>query len=82
MGTSYLFNKLLAVRKVQGVTRQPVSCHFQFLLSYDAFLRETFAAHNKRRNGVSDDLVAMKELQPTRIEDFRRERDVLRHIEG
>ena len=42
--------------------------------AYAAFLREIFAARNKRRVGVGDDLAAMKELPPMRIEDFRRER--------
>lgn len=42
--------------------------------AYDTFLREIFAARNKRRTGVGDDLAAMKELPPMRIEDFRRER--------
>lgn len=42
--------------------------------AYEAFLREIFAARNKRRTGVGDDLAAMKELPPMRIEDFRRER--------
>lgn len=42
--------------------------------SYDAFLREIFAARNKRRSNLGDDLRGMKELPPMRIEDFRRER--------
>jgi hypothetical protein len=42
--------------------------------SYDAFLREIFAARNKRRTNLGDDLRGMKELPPMRIEDFRRER--------
>lgn len=42
--------------------------------SYDAFLREIFAARNKRRTHLGDDLRGMKELPPMRIEDFRRER--------
>lgn len=42
--------------------------------AYEAFLREIFAARNKGRTRVSDDLAAMKELPPMRIEDFRRER--------
>lgn len=42
--------------------------------AYEAFVREIFAARNKRRTGVGDDLAAMKELPPMRIEDFRRER--------
>lgn len=41
---------------------------------YDAFLREIFAARNKRRTNLGDDLRGMKELPPMRIEDFRRER--------
>lgn len=42
--------------------------------SYEAFLREIFAARNKRRTSLGDDLRGMKELPPMRIEDFRRER--------
>lgn len=42
--------------------------------SYEAFLREIFAARNKRRTALGDDLRGMKELPPMRIEDFRRER--------
>lgn len=45
--------------------------------SYEAFLREIFAARNKRRTALGDDLRAMKELPPMRIEDFRRERVVV-----
>ncbi len=41
--------------------------------SYDAFLETIFAARNKRRTALGDDLRAMKELPPLRIEDFRRE---------
>jgi len=40
---------------------------------YEAFLREIFAARNKRRTSLGDDLRGMKELPPLRIEDFRRE---------
>jgi len=47
---------------------------FSSRAAYDTFLREIFAARNKRRTGVGDDLAAMKELPPMRIEDFRRER--------
>ena len=42
--------------------------------SYEAFLREIFAARNKRRTKLGDDLRGMNELPPMRIEDFRRER--------
>jgi len=42
--------------------------------SYEAFLGEIFAARNKRRTALGDDLRGMKELPPMRIEDFRRER--------
>jgi hypothetical protein len=42
--------------------------------SYEAFLREIFAARNKRRTDLGDELRGMKELPPMRIEDFRRER--------
>ena len=42
--------------------------------SYEAFLREIFAARNKRRIKLGDDLRGMNELPPMRIEDFRRER--------
>jgi ribosomal protein S21 len=43
--------------------------------SYEAFLREIFAARNKRRLArLGDDLRGMNELPPMRIEDFRRER--------
>src|SRR5215210_3690421 len=42
--------------------------------SYEAFLRQIFAARNKRRTNLGDDLRGMKELPPMRIEDFRRER--------
>lgn len=42
--------------------------------SYEAFLREIFAARNKRRTALGDDLRGMNELPPMRIEDFRRER--------
>lgn len=42
--------------------------------SYDAFLETIFAARNKRRTALGDDLRAMKELPPMQIEDFRRER--------
>lgn len=42
--------------------------------SYEAFLSEIFAARNKRRTSLGDDLRGMKELPPMRIEDFRRER--------
>jgi hypothetical protein len=42
--------------------------------SYDAFLSTIFAARNKRRVKLGDDLREMKELPPLRIEDFRRER--------
>lgn len=43
--------------------------------SYEAFLREIFAARNKRRIAkLGDDLRGMNELPPMRIEDFRRER--------
>lgn len=41
---------------------------------YEAFLREIFAARNKRRMKLGDDLRGMNELPPMRIEDFRRER--------
>jgi transposase len=41
---------------------------------YDVFLREIFAGRNKRRHLFGEDLRAMKELPPMRIEDFRRER--------
>jgi hypothetical protein len=41
---------------------------------YEAFLREIFAAKNKPRTALGDDLRGMKELPPMRIEDFRRER--------
>jgi transposase len=41
---------------------------------YEAFLREIFAAKNKPRTTLGDDLRGMKELPPMRIEDFRRER--------
>lgn len=41
---------------------------------YEEFLREVFAGRNKRRTMLGDDLRAMKELPPMRIEDFRRER--------
>lgn len=44
---------------------------------YDAFLREIFAARNKRRTNLGDDLRGMKELPPMRIEDFRREHVVV-----
>lgn len=42
--------------------------------NYEAFLREIFAARNKRRTALGDDLRGMKDLPPMRIEDFRRER--------
>jgi transposase len=43
--------------------------------SYEAFLREIFAARNKSRIAkLGDDLRGMNELPPMRIEDFRRER--------
>lgn len=43
--------------------------------SYEAFLREIFAARNKRRIAkLGDELRGMNELPPMRIEDFRRER--------
>jgi len=42
--------------------------------SYESFLRQIFAARNKRRTDLGDDLRGMKELPPMRIEDFRRER--------
>jgi transposase len=42
--------------------------------SYEAFLRQVFAARNKRRTNLGDDLRGMKELPPMRIEDFRRKR--------
>ena len=43
--------------------------------SYEAFLREIFAARNKKRMArLGDDLRGMNELPPMRIEDFRRER--------
>lgn len=42
--------------------------------SYEVFLREIFAARNKRRTTLGDDLRGMNELPPMRIEDFRRER--------
>jgi hypothetical protein len=43
--------------------------------SYEAFLREIFAARNKKRIAkLGDDLRGMNELPPMRIEDFRRER--------
>jgi transposase len=42
--------------------------------SYEAFLCEIFAARNKRRTSLGDDLRGMNELPPMRIEDFRRER--------
>jgi transposase len=42
--------------------------------SYEAFLGEIFAARNKRRMKLGDDLRGMNELPPMRIEDFRRER--------
>lgn len=42
--------------------------------SYESFLRGIFAARNKRRTNLGDDLRGMKELPPMRIEDFRRER--------
>lgn len=42
--------------------------------SYEEFLREIFAARNKKRTSLGDDLRGMKELPPMRIEDFRRER--------
>jgi hypothetical protein len=42
--------------------------------SYEAFLRQIFAARNKRRTNLGDDLRGMKDLPPMRIEDFRRER--------
>ena len=41
---------------------------------YEAFLGEIFAARNKRRMKLGDDLRGMNELPPMRIEDFRRER--------
>lgn len=41
---------------------------------YEAFLREIFAARNKRRTWLGDDLRGTGELPPMRIEDFRRER--------
>lgn len=41
---------------------------------YEAFLREIFAAKNKPRTALGDDLRGMNELPPMRIEDFRRER--------
>jgi transposase len=44
---------------------------------YEAFLREIFAARNKRRVKLGDDLRGMNELPPMRIEDFRRERVVV-----
>jgi len=43
-------------------------------VGYEAFLREIFAARNKGRTSLGDDLREMKELPPMRIEDFRRER--------
>lgn len=42
--------------------------------SYEEFLREIFAARNKKRTSLGDDLRGMGELPPMRIEDFRRER--------
>jgi transposase len=42
--------------------------------AYESFLRGIFAARNKRRTNLGDDLRGMKELPPMRIEDFRRER--------
>lgn len=43
--------------------------------SYEVFLREIFAARNKKRMArLGDDLRGMNELPPMRIEDFRRER--------
>lgn len=42
--------------------------------SYESFLRELFAGRNKQRTSLGEDLRAMKELPPMRIEDFRRER--------
>lgn len=42
--------------------------------SYEAFLGEIFAARNKGRMKLGDDLRSMNELPPMRIEDFRRER--------
>ena len=45
--------------------------------SYESFLREIFAARNKQRTSVGEDLREMKELPPMRIEDFRRERVVV-----
>lgn len=42
--------------------------------SYEEFLREIFAARNKKRTALGDDLRGMGELPPMRIEDFRRER--------
>ena len=42
--------------------------------SYESFLRGIFAARNKLRTNLGDDLRGMKELPPMRIEDFRRER--------
>lgn len=50
------------------------SRNFADRASYETFLREVFAARNKRRTALGDDLRAMKELPPMRIEDFRRER--------
>jgi transposase len=41
---------------------------------YEAFLGEIFAARNKRRTDLGDDLRGMGQLPPMRIEDFRRER--------
>ena len=45
--------------------------------NYEVFLREIFAGRNKRRTNLGDDLRGMKELPPMRIEDFRRERDLV-----
>jgi transposase len=45
--------------------------------AYEEFLREIFAARNKRRTKLGDDLRGMNELPPMRIEDFRRERVVV-----
>lgn len=42
--------------------------------SYEVFLREIFAARNRKRTALGDDLRGMGELPPMRIEDFRRER--------
>src|SRR5258706_4509322 len=42
--------------------------------SYEAFLREIFAARNKRRTALGDDLRGMNELPPMRIDDSSRQR--------